>query len=372
MTRTDPVELAIAAIARGEIVVVVDDEDRENEGDLVVAADAVTPEKVAFMVRHTSGVICVALDGERCDRLDLPLMVPLAANREAEGTAFTVSVDLRDGTTTGISSADRAATVRALTDPARSAADFNRPGHVFPLRARPGGVLERPGHTEASVDLARLAGRAPAGVLCEVVLDTGDMARLPDLTAFAERHGLVLVTIRDLVAHRRRTEKLVARVGASRLPTRFGDFHCVAFHSLLDDTTHLAFVRGDLQGARDVLVRVHSECLTGDVFGSRRCDCGPQLQEALRRVAEAGTGVVVYLRGQEGRGIGLLEIEAMPDRRDYGVGAQILADLGVATVRLMTDNPVKYQRLKDLGLRIVEQVPLLLGPQAEAATACPP
>ena len=316
--RGNTVEAALAAIAAGELVVVVDDEDRENEGDLVVAADAVTPELLAFMVRHTSGVICVALDGERCDRLELRLMVPVGANQDAKGTAFTVSVDLREGTTTGISSADRAATLRALADPARGAADFNRPGHVFPLRARPGGVLERPGHTEAALDLARLAGRAPAGVLSEVVLDGGGMARLPDLTAFARRHGLVLVSISDLIAHRRHTETLVTRVAQSRLPTPWGNFHCVAFESQLDGTTHLALVNGVVAGARDVPVRMHVECLTGDVFGSSRCECGRELREAMPVIGEAGRGVVVYLRGQ-GR------------ERDEGVGHQILDDLGVTS-----------------------------------------
>ena len=383
--RTDAVTAAIAAVAAGEIVVVVDDEDRENEGDLIMAADTATPEQLAFMVRHTSGVVCVSLEAPRCDRLELPLMVPPTDNREAKGTAFTVSVDVREGTTTGISSADRAATVRALADAGSLAVDFNRPGHIFPLRARPGGVLERPGHTEAAVDLARLAGRAPAGVLCEVVLDGGGMARLPELTAFAERHGLVLVSIRELIAYRRRTEKLVARLGESRLPTRWGDFHCVAFGSTLDANTHLAFVMGDPVRARDVLVRVHSECLTGDVFGSRRCDCGPQLEEAMRRIAEVSTGAVVYLRGHEGRGIGLahklrayqlqeqgfdtvdanVELGLPVDDRDYSVGAQILADLGVTTMRLMTNNPVKYRGLEEFGLHITERVPLLIPAHAD-------
>ena len=381
----DPVEDAIAAVGRGEIVVVADDEDRENEGDLIMAADAATAEKVAFFVRHTSGVICVALEGERCDTLRLPLMVPPVANTEAQGTAFTVTVDLREGTSTGISAADRAATIRALADEEMGADDFNRPGHIFPLRARPGGVLKRAGHTEAAVDLSRLSGRAPAGVLCEVVLEGGAMARVPDLRAFARQHGLVFVSIADLIRHRRNTEKLVARLADTRLPTEWGEFRCVAFQSLVDGETHLAFVMGDVATSTDVLVRVHSECLTGDVFASRKCDCGPQLHEAMRRVAEEGTGVVVYLRGHEGRGIGIghklrayelqergfdtvdanVELGLPVDKREYGIGAQILADLGITTMRLMTNNPEKYGGLVGFGLEITERVSLHLPAHAD-------
>jgi 3,4-dihydroxy 2-butanone 4-phosphate synthase/GTP cyclohydrolase II len=382
----DPIEDAIAAIARGEIVVVADDEDRENEGDLIMAADAATAETIAFFVRHTSGVICVGLTGERCDELDLRAMVTASEHSESHGTAFTVSVDLAEGTSTGISASDRAATLRALADPRVAAADFNRPGHIFPLRARPGGVLKRPGHTEASVDLARLAGRAPAGVLCELVLDTGDMARADDLRRFADEHGLVFVTIADLVRYRRRHEKLVEHAADARVPTMWGDFRCHAFESSLDGETHLAFVCGDVAGDEPVLVRVHSECLTGDVFGSVKCDCGPQLHESMRLIAEAGRGVVVYLRGHEGRGIGIshklrayglqeagldtvdanLELGLPVDDREYGIGAQILAELGVSHLRLLTNNPAKYRGLEGFGLTITERVPLHLTPHPEA------
>ncbi|MEX2628035.1 MAG: bifunctional 3,4-dihydroxy-2-butanone-4-phosphate synthase/GTP cyclohydrolase II [Ilumatobacteraceae bacterium] len=377
--RFDPVPDAIAAIARGEIVVVADDEDRENEGDLIMAADAVTEEHLAFFVRHTSGVICVGLPPERCDELRLPLMVPPGGNTEAQGTAFTVSVDLRDGTSTGISAADRTATLRALADPDIDATAFNRPGHIFPLRARLGGVLKRAGHTEAAVDLTRLAGRRSAGVLCELVRDDGRMARVPDLRAFADEHGLLLVSIADLIRHRRRTEKLVERTADARVPTEWGDFRCYAYASQVDgDDTHLAFVRGDVNGADDVLVRVHSECITGDVFASVKCDCGAQLREAMRRIAEAGRGVLVYLRGHEGRGIGIthklraydlqdagadtldanLQLGLPVDSREYGVGAQILVDLGLSTIRLLTNNPAKYGGINGFGLTITERVPL--------------
>jgi 3,4-dihydroxy 2-butanone 4-phosphate synthase / GTP cyclohydrolase II len=381
----DAVEEAVAAIARGDIVVVADDEDRENEGDLIMAADAVTSEKLAFFIRHTSGVICVGLTGERCDELRLPLMVPAAGNTEAQGTAFTVSVDLRKGTSTGISAADRAATLRALADSAIGADDFNRPGHIFPLRSRPGGVLKRAGHTEAAVDLARLAGHAPAGVLCEVVLEGGGMARVPDLAAFAKEYGLVFISIADLIRYRRRTEKLITRVADARLPTEWGTFRCIAYESVLDGETHLAFVQGEPAQTDDVLVRVHSECLTGDVFTSRKCDCGHQLHEAMRRVAAEGCGVVVYLRGHEGRGIGIghklrayelqdrgfdtvdanLELGLPVDSREYGIGAQILADLGVTTMRLMTNNPSKYGGLVGFGLEVTERVPIIIDSHAE-------
>ncbi|MGD9792717.1 MAG: 3,4-dihydroxy-2-butanone-4-phosphate synthase [Acidimicrobiia bacterium] len=356
----DPIEDAIAAVARGEIVVVADDEDRENEGDLIMAADAATAEKIAFFVRHTSGVICVGLPGERCDELHLPLMVPPSANTEVQSTAFTVTVDLKVGTSTGISAADRAATINALADPAKRPDDFNRPGHIFPLRARPGGVLKRAGHTEASVDLARLAGRAPAGVLCEVVLEGGSMARVPDLRAFAQQHGLKFVSIADLIRHRRMAEKLIARVGDTRIPTEHGEFRCIAFQNLLDGEQHVAFAAGDVAGADDVLVRVHSECLTGDVFGSLRCDCGAHLQASMRQIAEAGQGVIVYLRGHESRSHAFNSAGTDVDSREYGIGAQILADLGVTTMRLLTNNPATYGGLEGFGLHITGRVPLVL------------
>ncbi|HZJ27116.1 MAG TPA: bifunctional 3,4-dihydroxy-2-butanone-4-phosphate synthase/GTP cyclohydrolase II [Acidimicrobiia bacterium] len=377
------IDAAVEAIARGELVIVVDDADRENEGDLIMAAERVTPETMGFMVRHTSGVICMPLPGERCDELRLPPMV--ADNTEQHRTAFTVSVDARHGTTTGISAADRAATVRAVIDPRTQPDDLSRPGHIFPLRYREGGVLKRAGHTEAGVDLARMAGCVPAGVLAEVVNDDGTMARTPELERFADEHGLLMISIADLVRHRRRREKLVRRVGEARIPTRHGDFTAYVYASLLDDVEHIAFVRGDVAGKQDVLVRVHSECLTGDVFGSLRCDCGVQLDTALAQVAAAGEGVVVYLRGHEGRGIGLGHkmrayalqeqgrdtVEAnqdlgLPvDSREYGIGAQILVDLGVTTMRLMTNNPAKYGGLDGFGLEIVDRVPLSTPPNAE-------
>jgi 3,4-dihydroxy 2-butanone 4-phosphate synthase/GTP cyclohydrolase II len=374
---------AVDAFARGEFVVVVDDADRENEGDLIVAAEKVTPAQVAFMVRHTSGLICLSVPGERLDELRLPLMV--SENTDSHRTAFTVSVDYVHGTTTGISAADRAATIHAVVDPRTRPADLARPGHIFPLRYREGGVLKRAGHTEAAVDLARLAGLYPAGVLCELVNDDGTMARLPELRRFCDEHGIHLISIADLIAHRRRREKLVRRVAEASIPTEFGTFRAVGFESLLDGAHHLALVRGEVAGQADTLVRMHSECLTGDVFGSRRCDCGLQLRQALQRVAEEGRGVVVYLRGHEGRGIGLLHklaayalqengrdtVEAnvdlgLPvDARDYGIGAQILADLGVTSMRLLTNNPAKRAGLEGYGLSITERVPLQTRPTPE-------
>ena len=379
----DPVPDAIAAIGRGEVVVVVDDEDRENEGDLIMAAQFATAEKLAFFVNHTSGVICAPLPGQRCDELRLDLMVQ--DNTEVMRTAFTVTVDYRHGTTTGISAADRALTLRALADPAASAADFARPGHIFPLRARPGGVLKRAGHTEAAVDLCLLAGLAPVGVLCEIVKPDGTMARVPDLIEFAREHGLVFISIADLIRHRRSHEKLVTRLAEATIPTRYGKFRSVVYESLVDGEQHVAFVMGDPAGQQDVLVRVHSECLTGDIFGSLRCDCGPQLDQALARIAEEGQGVLVYLRGHEGRGIGLshkiqayglqdqgydtvdanLHLGLPADSREYGIGAQILVDLGVSTMRLMTNNPAKYGGLDGFGLRITERVPLQIVPNVE-------
>ncbi|MBW8827429.1 MAG: bifunctional 3,4-dihydroxy-2-butanone-4-phosphate synthase/GTP cyclohydrolase II [Acidobacteria bacterium] len=378
------VEDAIAAIGRGEIVVVVDDEDRENEGDLIMAAEAATPEKIAFFLAHTSGLICAPLTGERCDELGLPLMV--AHNTETQRTAFTHSVDVRHGTTTGISAFDRSATIRALIDPAIKPDDLARPGHIFPLRAAEGGVLKRIGHTEASVDLARLAGLYPAGVLCEVVDEKKtDMARVPELVRFAEKHGLVMISIADLVRYRRRSERLVDRVAETRIPTEFGDFQCIAYESHIDGMTHLALVRGDVDGQQNVLVRVHSECLTGDVFGSLKCDCGAQLTAAMKQVVEAGSGVVIYLRGHEGRGIGIanklrayelqelgrdtvdanIDLGLHVDSREYGIGMQMLVDLGVTTMRLLTNNPVKREGLEGFGLEVVERVPLNSVPNPE-------
>jgi 3,4-dihydroxy 2-butanone 4-phosphate synthase / GTP cyclohydrolase II len=374
---------AVEAIAAGEFVLVVDDADRENEGDLIMAAEAATPEKIGFLVRHTSGVIVMPMLGERLDELELPLMVQ--HNTEKHRTAFTVSVDAARGTTTGISAADRATTIRTLIDPDTKPADLLRPGHIFPLRYREGGVLKRAGHTEAGIDLARLAGRYPAAVLCEVVNPDGSMARLPQLEAFAAEHDLKLISIADLIRHRRQREKLVRRVAEARIPTEWGDFTAFAYESILDGEQHLALVKGEVAGRDDVLVRVHSECLTGDAFGSLRCDCGAQLEGALRRIAETGQGVVIYLRGHEGRGIGLahklrayslqergrdtveanLELGLPVDDREYGIGSQILVDLGVTTMRLMTNNPAKYGGLDGYGLKIVERVPLETYPNPE-------
>ena len=374
----DPVEKAIEEIAAGKPVVVIDDEDRENEGDLIFAAELATPELVAFMVRYTSGYICVPITEAEADRLDLPPM--FRVNQDRRGTAYAVTVDAREGISTGISAADRARTIRLLADPETTSADLARPGHIVPLRARDGGVLRRPGHTEAAVDLALLAGLKPAGVLCEIVSekDPSGMARTDELRVFADEHGLAMISIADLIAYRRRFDKLVERVAEARVPLRYGEFTAVGYASSYDHREHVAFVFGEVGDGKDVLVRVHSECLTGDVFGSLRCDCGPQLDAALAAVAREGRGVVLYIRGHEGRGIGLLHklqayqlqdagrdtLEAnldlgLPaDARDYGTGAQILADLGVRTMRLLTNNPAKRAGLEGYGLSVVGSVRL--------------
>jgi 3,4-dihydroxy 2-butanone 4-phosphate synthase / GTP cyclohydrolase II len=377
------IEEAVEAIAAGRPIVVVDDADRENEGDLIFAAALATPELMAFTVRYTSGFICAPLTEADADRLELPPMYH--TNQDRRGTAYTVTVDAREGVSTGISAADRARTVGLLADPATTAADLARPGHVVPLRAKAGGVLRRPGHTEAAIDLAVLAGLRPAAVLCELVNDDGTMMRVPELEVFAKEHGLVFISIADLVAHRRRTERHVERVAEARMPTEHGLFRVYGYRALTDGAEQVALVYGDLGDGCDVLVRVHSECLTGDVFGSLRCDCGPQLHAALGRVAAEGRGVVLYMRGHEGRGIGLLDklrayqlqdegadtVDAnlrlgLPaDARDYGTGAQILYDLGVRTMRLLTNNPAKRAGLEGYGLEIVGREPLASRPHPE-------
>jgi 3,4-dihydroxy 2-butanone 4-phosphate synthase / GTP cyclohydrolase II len=378
------IERALADLRAGKAVIVVDDEDRENEGDLLIAASKVTPALLAFMIRHTSGVVCVPMEGAELDRLKLPPMTYV--NEDRKGTAYTVSVDARDGITTGISAADRARTIRVLVDSATEPFELTRPGHVFPLRAVEGGVLRRAGHTEAAVDLTRLAGLTPAGVICEIVNEDGSMARLPDLIPFAREHGLTLVSIADLIAYRRRTESTVTRVAETWLPTAVGRFRAHGYRDAFSEAEHVALVMGSIGDGERVLVRVHSECLTGDVFGSLRCDCGPQLQAALSLVAAEGRGVVLYLRGHEGRGIGLvhklrayqlqdsghdtvdanLELGLPADARDYGTGAQILADLGVRSMRLITNNPAKQAGLEGYGLRLVERVPLPIAPTTDS------
>jgi 3,4-dihydroxy 2-butanone 4-phosphate synthase/GTP cyclohydrolase II len=378
------IEDAVAAYARGEILVVVDDEDRENEGDLIMAAEFATPEKVAFFLHHTSGYLCAPITAERAQELDLPLMVQ--SNTESQRTAFLVTVDYRHGTTTGISSHDRCATIKALCDPGTRAGDLARPGHINPLMSREGGVLKRAGHTEATIDLCRLAGLYPAGLLCEIVdEDKRDMARVPELERFAEEHGLLMISIADLIRYRRQNEKLVRRIAEARIPTTWGDFTAYAYESLLDGEQHLALVKGAVSGEDDVLVRVHSECLTGDVFGSLRCDCGVQLDSAMQLIADEGRGVLVYLRGHEGRGIGIghkirayslqeqgrdtveanLELGLPADSREYGIGAQILVDLGVTTMRIITNNPTKYGGLEGFGLDITGRVPTVVAPNPE-------
>lgn len=373
------IEEALDDIRRGRILVVVDDEERENEGDLVFAAEKVTPAKVNFLARYGRGLVCVSLTRERAGRLELGVQAP--TNTALQGTAFTVSVDAREGTTTGISAHDRARTIRALVDPATRPEDLARPGHVFPIVAEDGGVLVRAGHTEATVDLARMAGLAPAGVLCEVMTETGRMARLPALKTLARRHGLKLVMIKDLIARRRQAERLVRRVVETELPTEFGRFRAIVYEDVVEPYAHIALVKGRVRGRKRVLVRVHSQCLTGDVFHSRRCDCGQQLARAMKMVQEAGRGVVLYMR-QEGRGIGIANklrayrlqdtgldtVEAntalgfAPDLRDYGIGAQILADLGLSSIRLITNNPRKVVGLRGFGLEIAERVPIICRP----------
>jgi 3,4-dihydroxy 2-butanone 4-phosphate synthase/GTP cyclohydrolase II len=371
------IDQAIEDLRNGKVVIVADDPDRENEGDFVCAAQLVTPEIINFMAQHGRGLICLALTPERCDQLGLPQMTE--QNSEEMGTAFTVSVDAdrRFGVTTGISAADRSRTIQVALHPDAKPADLRRPGHIFPLRARPGGVLQRVGQTEASVDLARLAGLLPAGVICEILNADGTMARQPELTAIAERFELTFVTVADLVKYRLRTERLVHRIAEARLPTEHGEFRIIGYQNDVDDHEHVALVCGEVAGQQNILVRVHSKCLTGDVFGSLRCDCGPQLEAAMRRIVEEGRGVIVYL-DQEGRGIGLLnklrayviqdsgddtvaanqKLGFAPDLRNYGIGAQILRDIGLSTIRLMTNNPRKVVGLDAYGLEIVERVPL--------------
>jgi 3,4-dihydroxy 2-butanone 4-phosphate synthase/GTP cyclohydrolase II len=378
------IEQAVEDLRNGKIIIVADDEDRENEGDLVCAAELVTPEMINFMTLHGRGLICLALTGERCDQLGLPQMTD--RNTEELSTAFTVSIDAerRFGVTTGISASDRATTIHVAINPETQPADLRRPGHIFPLRARRGGVLQRVGQTEASVDLARLAGLVPAGVICEILNPDGSMARRPELQEISRQHNLTFVTVAQLVAHRLMTEQLVHRVAEARVPTDLGEFRIVGYQNDVDRAEHVALVFGEVAGQKDILVRMHSKCLTGDVFGSQRCDCGPQLQRAMELVAREGRGVIVYL-DQEGRGIGLLNklrayalqdagadtVQAnerlgfAPDLRNYGIGAQILRDLGLSSIRVMTNNPRKLVGLEGYGLQIVERVPLIADPNSE-------
>jgi 3,4-dihydroxy 2-butanone 4-phosphate synthase / GTP cyclohydrolase II len=376
------IEDALEDVRQGKFVVVVDAADRENEGDLTIAAQFATPEAVNFMATHGRGLICLCLTDERCDELDLRQMTD--RNETPFGTAFTVSIEAREGVSTGISAHDRARTIQVAIDPSKGSEELVQPGHVFPLRARPGGVLQRAGQTEAAVDLARLAGLNPAGVVCEIMKDDGTMARVPDLVEYCARHDLKMITVEGLIEYRRRTEKLVERLTSVRLPTAYGDFTAIAFRETLTGKHHVALVKGDLEGAEDVLVRVHSECLTGDVFHSLRCDCGEQLEQALARIGSEDRGVLLYM-AQEGRGIGLLnklkayelqengldtveanlELGFAPDMREYGIGNQILADLGLTTIRILTNNPKKITGIEGFGLSVVEQVPIEVSPNDE-------
>ncbi|GAA3532062.1 bifunctional 3,4-dihydroxy-2-butanone-4-phosphate synthase/GTP cyclohydrolase II [Aeromicrobium panaciterrae] len=381
--RLDSIERAIADIRDGKAIIVVDDEGRENEGDIIFAASKATPELMAFLVRYSSGLVCAPTTGEILDRLSIPLMTP--HNREMMRTAYTISIDARDGITTGISAADRARTCRVLADSATEPFELNQPGHILPLRAKDGGVLERAGHTEAAVDFTRLAGLTPAGVIGEVLHDDGTLMRAPALREFADEHGLALVSIEDLQVFRRLHDTQVSRLATTRLPTEFGEFTAHGYRDQIDGAEHIALVFGD-PGTQDVLTRIHSECLTGDVFGSRRCDCGPQLELSMTEVTAAGAGVVVYLRGHEGRGIGLLhKLQAYAlqdagrdtvdanldlgfgeDERDYAAGAQILRDLGVTSVRLLTNNPDKTTALEAYGVKVTERLPLVVAPTEDS------